>query len=154
MMPTSQVTWRGVFQLVAIVGAVALVRTWLAYSAESDAREALFSSFPDFSCDQLSFDTEDWQMGTRWSGKATYTYSLLDMPPACRTQLQRLVRWSGWIPQREFRSRGASWYTFRRGAELRLRFDKEEIWYNYRKSPAMKCLAKACQPQAETPGPS
>lgn len=147
-MAASQVTWRGVFQFMAVIGAIMLVRAWLAYSAESDARKALFSSFPGFSCDQLSFNTEDWQMGTSWNGKATSTYSMLDMPGTCRSQLQRLVRWSGWIPEREFQSRGTSWYTFRHGAELRLRFEKEEIWFSYRKSRPMKCLAKACQPQS------
>jgi hypothetical protein len=153
-MAASQVTWRGVFQLVAVIGAIMLVRAWLAHSAESDAREALLSSFPGFSCDQLSFDTEKWQMGTSWSGKATSTYSMLDMPRTCRSQLQRLVRRNGWIPEREFQSRGNSWYMVRQGTELRLRFEKEEIWYSYRKSPPRKCLAKACQPQEKTPGPS
>lgn len=145
-MAASQVTWRGVFQLIAVIGAIMLVRTWMANSVESDAREALHDSFPDFSCDQLSFDTEDWRMGTSWSGKPTFTYSMLDMPQACRSELQRLVRWSGWIPTREFQSRGTSWYTFRQGAELKLSFEKHEVWYSYRKSRSMKCLAKACQP--------
>ena len=153
-MAARQVTWRGVLQFAAVIGAIMLVRLWLAHSVESDARAALFSRFPDFSCDQLSFDTEDWQMGTSWSNKATYTYSLLDMPRPCRTQLQRLVRWSGWTPEREFQSRGTSWYSYRHGAELRLRFEKEEIWYSYRKARPMKCLAKACQPQGKAPGPA
>ena len=153
-MAASQVTWRGVFKLVVVIGAIMLVRAWLAHSAESDARDALLSSFPGFSCGQLSFDTEKWQMGTSWSGKATSTYSMLEMPSTCRTRLQRLVRWSGWIPKREFQSRGTSWYTFRQGAELKLRFEKEGVWYSYRKSPPLKCLTMACKSLGKTPGPS
>lgn len=150
-MPASPLSWRGVFLFIAVILAYFLGPALLAHSVESEARTALLRNFPDFSCDRLSFDTKDWRMGTSWSSKATYTYSRLDMPGACRTQLQRLVRWSGWIPEREFQSRGTSWHRFRQGAELKLRFEKEAIWYSYRKSRPMECLAKACQPKGKKP---
>lgn len=149
-MSQSQLTWRGVFQFIAVIAALFAVRAWLRHDVESDAREALFAAVPAFTCRDISFDTKSWSWGTDIRGRGAYSHSELVMSRGCSAQLERRVRWAGWAPQRPCQSTDGCVWTMRNGAELTFRFENGKTWFGYREPKYVACLAKACRSQDET----